>query len=169
MQYNTPLNISDTASLDVILLTRDLIKFNTVNPPGNEADIAEFVGAILTENGFRVGFTKNRGKAMGIAYLGIGVGGAIVPLLATILESKLGWQNALTILRVLIIIIAFPLSYFIRDSSKARVKTETVEVEVAIPMKKILKNPNFYLLAFGSMCSIGAVGRHGAALKTLFA
>lgn len=108
-------------------------------------------------------FTKNRGKAMGIAYLGIGVGGAIVPLLATTLESKLGWQHALTILGVLIIIIAFPLSYFVRDSSKAKIKTEAVEV--AIPMKKILKNPNFYLLAFGSMCSIGAVGGMGQHLK----
>ena len=108
-------------------------------------------------------FTKNRGKAMGIAYLGIGVGGAIVPLLATTLESKLGWQHALTILGVLIIIIAFPLSYFIKDPSKAKDKTKTVEV--AIPMKKILKNPNFYLLAFGSMCSIGAVGGMGQHLK----
>ncbi|MCF6358685.1 MAG: MFS transporter [Draconibacterium sp.] len=33
-------------------------------------------------------FTKNRGKAMGIAYLGIGAGGALVPLLATKLESN---------------------------------------------------------------------------------
>jgi hypothetical protein len=28
-------------------------------------------------------FDKARGKAMGIAYLGIGIGGAIVPLLAS--------------------------------------------------------------------------------------
>ena len=32
-------------------------------------------------------------------------------------------------------------------------------------MKNILKNPNFYLLALGSMCSIGAVGGVGQHLK----
>src|SRR5665648_75201 len=41
-------------------------------------------------------FDKNRGKAMGIAYLGIGTGGAIVPLLAAGLEKEFGWQLALT-------------------------------------------------------------------------
>lgn len=108
-------------------------------------------------------FTKNRGKAMGIAYLGIGAGGAMVPLLATKLESNLGWQNALTILGVLIVIIALPMAFFIKDSTKAKIKTK--KAELAIPMKDILKNKNFYLLAFGSMCSIGAVGGVGQHLK----
>jgi sugar phosphate permease len=108
-------------------------------------------------------FTKNRGKAMGIAYLGIGVGGALVPLVATNLESNLGWQNAMSIIGVLIIIIAVPMAFFIKDSSKAKI--ETKKVEASIPMKNILKSPNFYLLAFGSMCSIGAVGGVGQHLK----
>ena len=108
-------------------------------------------------------FDKNRGKAMGIVYLGIGAGGAIVPLLANKLESNLGWQHALTALGILIIIIAFPLSFFIKDPSKC--KTKTQKKEPAISMKNILKNPNFYLLAFGSMCSIGAVGGIGQHLK----
>ncbi len=110
-------------------------------------------------------FTKNRGKAMGIAYLGIGAGGALVPIIANHLESNLGWQNALSILGVLIIIIAFPLAFFIKDSSKSKAKIATKKVEVAVPMKEILRNPYFYLLAFGSMCSIGAVGGVGQHLK----
>lgn len=112
-------------------------------------------------------FDKNRGKAMGIAYLGIGVGGAIVPILSTNLESHLGWQNALTILGILIIVIAFPMSYFIKDpfKSKAKAKITSGKIDVPIPMKNILKNPNFYLLAFGSMCSIGVVGGIGQHLK----
>ena len=108
-------------------------------------------------------FTKNRGKAMGIAYLGIGAGGALVPILATKLESHLGWQHALTILGVLIILIAFPMSFFIKDTTKAKIKTK--KAEIAIPMKNILRNRNFYLLALGSMCSIGAVGGVGQHLK----
>lgn len=103
-------------------------------------------------------FDKNRGKAMGIAYLGIGAGGAIVPILATNLEKNFGWQNALTTLGILIVVIALPLSYFIKDPIKARPKAEMVKKEPAVSMKTIFKNRNFYLLAFGSMCSIGAVG-----------
>lgn len=38
--------------MDVISLTKKLISFNTINPPGNEAPLAEFVGELLAENGF---------------------------------------------------------------------------------------------------------------------
>ncbi len=108
-------------------------------------------------------FNKNRGKAMGIAYLGIGTGGAIVPILATTLERNLGWQHALSVLGVFIIIIAFPMAFFIKDKSNHR--REKRSEDAPVKMKNILKNPNFYLLAFGSMCSIGAVGGIGQHLK----
>lgn len=39
--------------MDVISLTQKLISFNTINPPGNETPMAEFVGGFLTENGFK--------------------------------------------------------------------------------------------------------------------
>jgi sugar phosphate permease len=108
-------------------------------------------------------FDKNRGKAMGIAYLGIGTGGAIVPIIATNLEKTVGWQHALSMIGVLIVIIALPLAFFIKDSSRNRTRTENKEN--LVPMKHILRNPNFYLLAVGSMCSIGAVGGVGQHLK----
>jgi succinyl-diaminopimelate desuccinylase len=50
-------------SENIISLTRKLIAFNTINPPGNEMDLAKYVGNILEENGFDVGyilFEKNR-------------------------------------------------------------------------------------------------------------
>ena len=40
--------------MDVIELTKKLIRFNTVNPPGNEEDIALYLGGLLKKNGFRV-------------------------------------------------------------------------------------------------------------------
>jgi succinyl-diaminopimelate desuccinylase len=40
--------------MNVILLTRKLLSFNTVNPPGNEEEIAKFVGAILAGEGFKI-------------------------------------------------------------------------------------------------------------------
>jgi len=101
-------------------------------------------------------FTKNRGKAMGIAYLGIGTGGFLVPLIAAGLINNFGWRLALIILGLLIVLIAIPLSLFVKDSpSKTSV---TIKPEPAVPIKNILTNPYFYLLAFGSMCSIAAVG-----------
>ena len=60
-------------------------------------------------------FDSNRGKAMGFAYLGIGVGGAIVPLLAHALTQRFGWQAALQILGVLMLVIAFPMAWFVRE------------------------------------------------------
>jgi sugar phosphate permease len=40
-------------------------------------------------------FNAARGRAMGFAYLGIGLGGALVPLLAVRLSAAYGWQGAL--------------------------------------------------------------------------
>ncbi len=101
-------------------------------------------------------FDKNRGKAMGIAYLGIGTGGALVPLISAGLEKNLGWHTALASLGVLVILIAFPMAWFIKD--KAQETGEKTKATAIVPIQTILRNPNFYLLAFGSMCSIGAVG-----------
>ncbi len=108
-------------------------------------------------------FDKNRGKAMGIAYLGIGTGGALVPLIAAGLEKNMGWHMALMTIGVLVILIAFPMAFFIRDSKKEQ--QEKAKTETMVPIKTILRNPNFYLLAFGSMCSIGAVGGIAQHLK----
>src|SRR6185295_4413723 len=61
-------------------------------------------------------FDRTRGKAMGIAYLGIGLGGAIVPLLANWMTGHFGWRGSLQALGVLIVLVAFPLAYFVREA-----------------------------------------------------
>lgn len=109
------------------------------------------------------GFTRNRGKAMGIAYLGIGTGGAIVPLIAAGLEKDMGWHLALTSLGVLVIIFSFPFAFFLKEPGTARLTQKNPEENA--PLRPILKNRNFYLLALGSMCSIGAVGGVNQHLK----
>ena len=43
---------------DVILLTQKLLRFNTINPPGNEKGAAEFLGTILSANGFHVAYSE---------------------------------------------------------------------------------------------------------------
>ncbi len=108
-------------------------------------------------------FDKNRGKAMGIAYLGIGAGGALVPLIAARLEQGFGWHHALCTLGFLIIFVAVPLPLLLKEQQPAA--TGKQETRPLVPVRDILRNPNFYLLALGSMCSIGAVGGVGQHLK----
>lgn len=101
-------------------------------------------------------FDKSRGKAMGFAYLGIGVGGAIVPILADWLCRKMGWHNALITLGILMIVIAFPAAFFVKESPPGW-QNEVRKAE-RVAAGPVFKSGAFYLLAVGSMCSIGAVG-----------
>jgi sugar phosphate permease len=107
-------------------------------------------------------FEKNRGKAMGFAYLGIGIGGTLVPLAAYWLTSQFGWRAALQILGVLMIVIAFPMAWLVKDGPVGDGGADLSETpEPPDPRRSIgaiLRSPAFYLLAVGSMCSIGAVG-----------
>jgi MFS family permease len=105
-------------------------------------------------------FDKNRGKAMGIAYLGIGAGGALVPLVAARLQHVLGWHHALLALGGLIVLLAFPLPLLLKNPGTAPQQAGAAPPPAApkVDIGAILRSPAFYLLAFGSMCSIGAVG-----------
>ncbi len=39
--------------MDVISLTKKLLSFNTINPPGNEGELASYTGELLIKHGFR--------------------------------------------------------------------------------------------------------------------
>jgi MFS family permease len=101
-------------------------------------------------------FDAGRGKAMGIAYLGIGVGGALVPLLSYSLTQAYGWRGALRILGVLMIAVALPMAYFVREPAKAAAASGAGAGK--LDLRGILTRPAFYFLMLGSMASIGAVG-----------
>ncbi len=101
-------------------------------------------------------FDKSRGKAMGFAYLGIGIGGAFVPLLAYWLCQGFGWRGALMTLGGLVIAIAFPMAFFVKEYPADR-PSSSRKSEPA-PVGRVFRTGAFYLLAAGSMCSIGAVG-----------
>ena len=100
---------------------------------------------------------------MGFAYLGIGIGGAVVPLLSNWLTQHFGWQGALRTLGILIIVIALPMAYFIKEAPQAQAEKE--KDEPPAPMREVFRSPIFYLLTLGSMCSIGAVGGTNQHLK----
>jgi MFS family permease len=109
-------------------------------------------------------FNKSRGKVMGIAYLGIGIGGMLVPQIAKALNMNFGWRGGLMSLGILMIAVAFPMAWFVKenpDGATVPIKQEQSKV----PFSNLLKRWPFYLLMIGSMCSIGAVAGTGQNLK----
>lgn len=108
-------------------------------------------------------FDGSRGKAMGFAYLGIGLGGSLVPLLSHQLSAAFGWRGALFGLGLLIIALSFPAAYFVKESPEE--SDAKKEAAAMAPIGESLRRPAFYLLALGSTCSIGAVGGTNQHLK----
>jgi sugar phosphate permease len=65
-------------------------------------------------------FDRSRGTAMGFAYLGTDIGGAIVPWISHALVQHFGWQSALQILGVMIVVASFPLVLLLKELPKTR-------------------------------------------------
>jgi len=113
-------------------------------------------------------FTAARGRAMGFAYLGIGIGGAIVPFLALWLTQEVGWRGALQALGLLIVLAALPLALVVKESpDRAAGRAPSPEPLAPSPasVAPVFRSPAFYLLLAGSMCSIAAVGGTNQHLK----
>ena len=108
-------------------------------------------------------FKEGRGKAMGFAYLGIGIGGALVPWLSYWMVQWWGWRGALRGLGALIILLAWPMAYFAKEAPAEA--SAAGDGGGAFPLREVFRRPAFYLLAVGSMCSIAAVGGANQHLK----
>src|SRR5689334_19398459 len=79
-------------------------------------------------------FDRGRGKEMGFAYLGIGVGGALVPLLSARLIAAFGWRGALQTLGILIIALALPFAYFVKESPDSARRPDQARKEPTAPI-----------------------------------
>jgi len=110
-------------------------------------------------------FSAARGRAMGFAYLGIGLGGALVPLISVRLVAAFGWHAALAILGTAIIVIALPLALFVPEAPPTAALAANAPKPAPAPIGAVLRQPAFYLLMVGSMCSIAAVGGANQHLK----
>ena len=108
-------------------------------------------------------FDRSRGKAMGFAYLGIGIGGAVVPWISHTLVQHFGWQTALQILGLAIVVVSFPLAWLVKETPRAATNRL---VNVPTP-KAAFKQLSFYLLTLGSMCSVAAISGTQQNLKLL--
>jgi len=111
-------------------------------------------------------FKSARGKAMGIAYLGIGFGGMLVPQIARKFNVLFGWHQAILWLGILMILIALPMALLVKDNPPDEERGSAKEEKR--PLKNILRGWPFYLLLIGSMCSIAAVSGTMQNLKLFF-
>ena len=122
-------------------------------------------------------FDRTRGKAMGIAYLGIGIGGALVPLLSRVADRRVRLARRRCRLLGVLIVADRAAAGVLRargrrprrsatQRSTARAQRRRREAAQAARAADDLPDTRaFYLLALGSMCSIAAVGGTNQHLK----
>lgn len=116
-------------------------------------------------------FRRLRGRAMGIAYVGIGIGGAIAPLLAAYLVRHFGWRAAMLSIAGIIFLLLLPLVFLtVRDRPLDMGLTPDGDVAPDVQVHArdshsanrtlgtALKTRSFWMILAGSSLSIGAVG-----------
>jgi predicted MFS family arabinose efflux permease len=122
-------------------------------------------------------FHSKRGRALGIAYLGIGIGGFAAPHVSKALIDAFGWRHALQALGGLVVLVALPLVLRLKSGllpsragaagELARDTAHAASSGAGSSLAGLLGTRHFHLLAFGSMASIGAVGGAFQNLKLL--
>ena len=83
---------------------------------------------VLISNWFRA----KRGRAMGYAYLGLGLGGVAAPVLAAYLIRWTGWRHAFAIIGVLIGVVLFPVAQWLTRSAPGEMGLVADGVEPAL-------------------------------------
>ncbi|MEW2922528.1 M20 family metallopeptidase [Muricauda sp. ANG21] len=68
--------------MNVIKLTKKLLRFNTINPPGNEAGIAKYIGNILAENGFEIEYPEHCANRLNVI-ASRGISDLVPPIILT--------------------------------------------------------------------------------------
>lgn len=121
-------------------------------------------------------FKRNRGKAMAIVYLGVGVfGGISAKYIAAPLTKAFGYQAALLMFGGLCLLI-WPLALFLLKDKPGDVgqfqdgDSKPAENITAPPksFSYMLRQPAFWLLSIGSLCSIGSIGSINQHMKFVF-
>jgi MFS family permease len=115
-------------------------------------------------------FRARRGRAMGYAYLGLGLGGVVSPSLANFLIHTWGWRSALEVMGLVVLIVLFPVGLWVTRSSPAEMGLlpdgadkragEAPNAVAAVASRSVssaLRTANFWLILIGSTLVIGAI------------
>ena len=114
-------------------------------------------------------FQAKRGRAMGYAYLGLGLGGVAAPVLAAYLIGGVGWRRAFVIIGAMIGVVLFPIAQWLTRSAPGEMGLVPDGVEPApapagagpassLPLGAAVRTANFWLILAGSTLTIGAIG-----------
>ncbi len=114
-------------------------------------------------------FARMRGRAMGLAYVGIGIGGAVAPVFAQFLTRHFGWRAAMLAIGGIILLILIPVTIFLvknrpadkglfPDGGPGPGVQAGKTADSPIELRRALRTPVFWLILTGSLMSIGAVG-----------
>jgi len=120
-------------------------------------------------------FRRNRGKAMGVVYVGNGLLGSVGSLLVAPLTDHLGFRQALLILGA-IVLLCWPLALLVLRDKPSDVGQfpdgdSAPPAEAALEshtFAELLGSYSFWLLLIGSFCAIGAVGAINFHMKFVF-
>jgi MFS family permease len=93
-------------------------------------------------------FGRQRGLALGLAYVGSNIGGALVPLIATAVAARSSWRTALQVLAVTGWLLILPFALFgVRErEGVARSSDGAADPEAGTALAAALRTPTFWLL-----------------------
>jgi MFS family permease len=130
-----------------------------------------FAGPIANQVLVARWFERRRGQAMGYAYLGLGLGGVVAPILVNYLARAIGWRHALELIGAAIAIVLIPTGLWITRSKPAdrgidptQFGEAPVERKSASPtiasagVAQASRTAPFWLILLGSTLAIGAIG-----------
>lgn len=120
-------------------------------------------------------FRRNRGKAMGLVYVGVGLMGSLGSFLVKPLTERLGFRTALMVLAGLVLL-AWPVVLLLlkdRPSDIGQFPDGDAQApaEAAVQsatFAELLHSWPFWLLLIGSFCSIGSIGAINFHMKFVF-
>ena len=131
-----------------------------------------FAGPIANQVLIARWFDRRRGQAMGYAYLGLGLGGVVAPMLVNYLARSLGWRHALELIGVAILLVLVPTGIWITKSKPADLGIEAgmsgelpqgkratpLESTNSLGVAQAVRTAPFWLILLGSALAIGASG-----------
>lgn len=117
-------------------------------------------------------FHRLRGRVMGIAYLGLGLGGWVAPRLSNYLISHFGWRTAFQTMGIVALLVLFPLIFILVKSrpSEKGLLPDGAQPGEANPLRtsqsssrdftlaEAVRTRAFWAIAVGSVLSIASIG-----------
>ncbi|HET6218680.1 MAG TPA: MFS transporter [Acidobacteriaceae bacterium] len=112
-------------------------------------------------------FHMRRGRAMGYAYLGLGLGGVVAPPVMNLLILHFGWRHALEATGTLILVVLFPVGLWLtrsgpedmglRPDGLAAAHDSGAAQGASWSISAAIRTRNFWLIVAGPLLVIGAI------------